>query len=85
MKRQDWINYVRGLSTDGVDEMKTQATIQRWVRTYLREADRAIAALESMSPVQTSDEPFTQKVAMLLGRWRQIRDLCGTALQCLSD
>ncbi|KAI9927979.1 hypothetical protein MW887_002831 [Aspergillus wentii] len=80
MTRRDWRNYVLGHSMKGVDDNKTQATIQEWIKIYAKEADRKIATLEAMKS-SGENQIHSGKIDMLLKRWKQIKHLCDEALK----
>lgn len=99
MTRTDWQNHILGISTRGVDTMRTNAIIRGWIVTYLQEADEMIALLEKM---RTTREENTHmdgelvgnenggttdngRLEMLLIRWYQIRKLCEDAVQALGE
>jgi ribosomal lysine N-methyltransferase 2 len=97
MTPTDWQNYILGISTRGIDAMRTNAIIRGWVTTYLQEANEMIALLEKtrtdreenthvdMELVGNEDERITDNIRleMLLVRWYQIRKLCEDAVQAL--
>lgn len=88
MTRKDWRSYVLGRSTRGVDATKTEDIIRGWIRTYLAETDVSIGLLEAElrtqsggSAVATGEQKEEKdKIALLLGRWKQIQQLCKDAL-----
>jgi hypothetical protein len=97
MTRTDWQNHILGISTRGVDSMRTNAIIRGWVATYLQEADEVISLLEKM---RTAREENTHmelvgnenegirdngRLEMLLVRWYQIKKLCEDAAQALGE
>ncbi|KAH8426411.1 uncharacterized protein LDX57_004149 [Aspergillus melleus] len=83
MAVEDWRNYTLGYSTKGFDAQRSEAIIRDWIKTYANEADTAITALENLrsSKVDLKDQ---EKVKLLLKRWKQIRTLCGQALEAVS-
>ena len=92
MTRTDWQNHILGISTRGVDAMRTNAIIRGWIATYLQEADEMIAMLEKMRTArkentQNKNEGITDngRLEILLARWYQIRKLCEDAVQALGE
>lgn len=83
MTRRDWRNYVLGHSTKGEDAKKSEFIIREWIKTYAKEANATIAALETMESNPT-DQTHSGKVEMLLKRWKQISDLCEQAVEAVS-
>lgn len=83
MALDDWRNYALGYSTKGVDARKTAAVIKEWIATYSNEARAAISLLKSaVSDVQNPKN--REKLDGLLKRWRQIEDLCKTAIEAVA-
>jgi hypothetical protein len=90
MTRNDWQNYILGHSTRSVDPKKTANVIRGWIEIYLKESTMTIEILEKMLTKETlaplgsaeagSEEREKNKVALLLGRWNQIKRLCEDAL-----
>ena len=82
MARSDWLNYVLGYSTKGVDARKSESIIRKWIKVYAKEASTTIAALETME--SNPDLTHGGKVGMLLKRWKQISGLCERAAEAVS-
>jgi hypothetical protein len=89
MTRKDWRSYVLGHSTRGVDAKKTANIIRGWIGSYLKETQMTIGILEEMltknSPAAADvawkeAQGEKEKIAILLGRWKQIKRLCEDAL-----
>lgn len=83
MTRRDWRNYVLGHSTKGEDARKSESIIREWIKTYAKEANATIAALETMESNPT-DQTHSGKIEMLLKRWKQISCLCEQAIEAVS-
>ena len=84
MTRKDWRNYVLGMPAKSFNASKSSTIIQGWIRAYMKEADKTIAALDlRLAPGQPNDH--VEKLEMLRGRWRQIKDLCGQALKAVAS
>jgi hypothetical protein len=100
MTRTDWQNHILGISTRGVDAMRTNVIIRGWVATYLQEADGMIALLEKMRTARERNTHMDGKLVgnenggitdngrlleILLIRWYQIRKLCEDVVQALGE
>lgn len=83
MALDDWRNYALGYSTKGVDAGKTAAVIKEWIATYANEARAAISLLKSAAS-DAQDPKNREKLDWLLKRWRQIEDLCKTAIEAVA-
>ncbi|KAJ5594473.1 uncharacterized protein N7459_000681 [Penicillium hispanicum] len=79
MKEEDWRNYVLEGSAQGMDEAKTEAIIQDWLRIYAGEAETAIKAIGTAMESDAIVKAHRQKAETLLRRWRQIKDICESA------
>ncbi|TQB68964.1 hypothetical protein MPDQ_002472 [Monascus purpureus] len=84
MTRKDWRNYVLGISTKGVNAAKSLSIIQGWIRAYMKEADKTLAALNLKQESSQGSDEDRGKLEMLLRRWRQIRVLCDEAFKAVS-
>jgi hypothetical protein len=91
MKRQDWEEYILDLPSSGPISEEATEWIRKWVKTYLEESLLAIKALEGNTSVKggiwSSENPspaLNQKVATLLRRWIQIREICKKAFDTLA-
>ncbi|GES65398.1 ribosomal N-lysine methyltransferase [Aspergillus terreus] len=82
MALDDWRNYALGYSTKGVDAGKTAAVIKEWIATYANEARTATSLLKSATS-DAQDPKNQEKLDWLLKRWRQIEDLCKTAIDAV--
>ncbi|KAI5290348.1 hypothetical protein KEM54_001769 [Ascosphaera aggregata] len=95
MPRDHWRAYVYGGSTQSFDEMKIVRIIRDWIRKYLNESEAALKALESHKSVNArsqagtasvdspfhTDEMLDFRKDLCIKRWKQIKDLCTTALE----
>lgn len=79
MTPKDWQDHVLGYSSQSVDERRSAKVVRNWIGAYIEEADTAIRYLDSVLSGK-SDQFHSEKVQMLLNRWRQIRRLCFQAL-----
>jgi hypothetical protein len=91
MKREDWEKYVLDLSSLGPISEEATEWIRKWVKTYWEESLLAIKGLEGMTSakgvISSSEKPsppLNQKVATLLRRWIQIREICKKAFDTLA-
>lgn len=92
MNREDWENYVLGLPSSGPIPEEATRLVCKWVNAYWEESILAIKGLEGKTGVKelgwSSGNPSlaskVQKVAILLRRWIQIRDLCKKALDTVA-
>ena len=83
MNENDWTNHLEG-STEGVDEKKSEAIIQRWLKTYATEADATMIALQKAMDSGAVAEIHHGKAEALLRRWKQIKIICESASTALS-
>ncbi|KAL6230874.1 hypothetical protein BDW75DRAFT_221520 [Aspergillus navahoensis] len=81
MSRQEWRDYVAGVSEMGFDASKTASIIRGWIEVYLRECTTAIASLVEVPKSQEEKD----KVELILARWKQIHRLCETALKSMTE
>ncbi|CAG8144510.1 unnamed protein product [Penicillium nalgiovense] len=91
MKREDWEKYVLDLPSSGPISEEATEWIRKWVNTYLEESLLAIKGLEGKTCVkgvvwslEDLSPALNQKVATLLRRWIQIREICKKALNTLA-
>ncbi|KAJ5233671.1 uncharacterized protein N7469_005437 [Penicillium citrinum] len=83
MNENDWTNHLEG-STEGVDEKKSEAIIQRWLKTYATEADVTMKALRRTIESDAVPQTDRAKAGNLLRRWEQIKSICKSASSALS-
>ena len=83
MNENDWTNHLEG-STEGVDEKKSEAIIQRWLKTYATEADVTMKALRRTIESDAVPQTHRAKAENLLRRWEQINSICESASSALS-
>ncbi|THC99987.1 hypothetical protein EYZ11_000566 [Aspergillus tanneri] len=89
MSLRDWRKYILGQSDRNVDPQKTAGIICDWIRTYLTESEVTIKSIQNAMdnmPVASGNAAISAKqererLNMVLGRWIQIRHLCGKALK----
>lgn len=81
MDRQDWREYVAGASEKGLDARKTADIIGGWVAKYLQECEVTINCLSEGS---TESEAEKEKLDSILARWKQIQQLCETAVNAVN-
>lgn len=92
MEREDWEKYVIDLPSSGRISEEATEWVRKWVKTYWEESQLAINGLEGKNGVNgvvgSSKDPLPslkdQKVATLLRRWIQIRDICKKTLDTLA-
>jgi len=92
MRRKDWENYV--LDSPSSVPIPEEATklVRKWIKAYWEESIWAIKGLEGKTGLRevvwSSENPLPdlkiQKIATLLRRWIQIRDLCKKAFDTLA-
>ncbi|KAJ6065264.1 hypothetical protein N7444_000917 [Penicillium canescens] len=92
MTREDWEKCVLGLPSSGCISEEATEWVRKWVKTYWEESLLAINGLEGKDSVKgvvwSSKDPLPslkdRKVATLLRRWIQIRDICKKTLDTLA-
>jgi hypothetical protein len=85
MDRQDWLVYVAGASEKGLDKRKTADIINGWIAKYLRECEVTIDCLsEGTKTGSTESEAEKEKLDSILARWKQIQQLCETAVNAVN-
>ncbi|KAF9892501.1 hypothetical protein FE257_001610 [Aspergillus nanangensis] len=91
MLRRDWRRYVDGQSTKAFDPNTTIGIINDWISAYLKESTDTIDIIQSTLRAEHSQEITEPKkwehdrLHTLLGRWKQIKQLCESALEQPSD
>ncbi|KAJ5692184.1 hypothetical protein N7462_001607 [Penicillium macrosclerotiorum] len=80
MNEEDWRNHILEGSTEGVDEKKTEAIIEGWIRAYAGEADAAMKYLQEAITTNPVLQAHRSKAETLLRRWTQIKKICNNAL-----
>ncbi|KAJ9352244.1 hypothetical protein DTO027B9_5945 [Paecilomyces variotii] len=83
---KDWRSYVQGQSTRGVSPKKTSTVVRAWIGRYRKEAEETIGILERRIENEKKggeSKEDREKLDVVLGRWRQIRGLCESALESM--
>ncbi|KGO73283.1 Exosome-associated factor Rrp47/DNA strand repair C1D [Penicillium italicum] len=82
MEREDWEAYVLDPSSSGHIPLQATELVRRWMKAYWVESLLAIQRLKEKADVleKSSLAPGSERIAALLRRWIQIRDLCRSAL-----
>lgn len=82
MEREDWEAYVLNTSSSDPIPLQTTELVRRWTKTYWKEILLAIQKLEEKAVVleKSSLAPGNERIAALLRRWIQIRELCQNSL-----
>ncbi|CRL21334.1 unnamed protein product [Penicillium camemberti] len=77
MEREDWEAYVLNTSSSDPIPLQTTELVRRWTKTYWKEILLAIQKLEEKAVVleKSSLAPGNERIAALLRRWIQIREL----------
>ncbi|KAL4931982.1 uncharacterized protein BDV17DRAFT_301531 [Aspergillus undulatus] len=80
MSRQNWRDYLGGDAEEGFDEEKSASVIRDWIEEYLRECSVTFDALTKASK-NTNDDSEKEKLGLMLARWKQIQQLCESAIE----
>ncbi|KAH8429528.1 SET domain-containing protein [Aspergillus melleus] len=90
MSLRDWRKYVLGQSDRSVNRQTTAAVIREWVDTYRKESIATIEIIENMKRKAVAadskaaeSKKETERLDMILGRWRQIQRLCEKVIERL--
>lgn len=75
MSRRSWRNYIQGRGAPP-NSVMVNTVIRDWIDAYIQEANVTMEKLEDMLSKE-EDGPVLSKIRILIGRWEQIKRLCG--------
>ncbi|KAE8353124.1 hypothetical protein BDV28DRAFT_148373 [Aspergillus coremiiformis] len=87
MSKRDFRIYIEGRSKRAFDGGKSAQVIRGWIGVYLKESETTMEIISSMLEKLSDARKLgdrekweKERLQMLLGRWRQIQELCEEAL-----